>query len=200
MFTPVATYISENYTYEDYLKLHFKINSPPHIWKKAIEIFIDRINSRYFGALDKLMEQKDRLSMLKYGFAIVTIQCSLIDTLAKFRYGSNRQIRRFTDFLEEYILLDFPKTERKNIGTKFYEDIRCGLVHSGSTENMSGLSCDSPGLITILKNGALSVNLLRMDEALRKYFENYVNMLNDKSKGIIRANFVKTMNRVCKAI
>lgn len=200
MFLPIATFISEKYTYEDYLKLEFEVNSPEEVWEKVIDIFIDRINSRFFYAIDKLMENKDRYEMLKYGFAIMTLQCSLIDTFAKFRYGSNKQTERFYMFLKEYLINNIDEEEKQNITSKFYKDIRCGLVHSGSTENMSGLSCDALNLITTMKNGNkefISVDIFIMDKELRKYFKEYINKLRNKDEEI-RKNFVKIMNHVCK--
>ncbi len=84
MLEPIGTYISDKYTYENYLNLDFKVDSPKDVCEKAIDIFVDRIETRYFLAINKLMEKTDRDEMRKYGFAIVTLQCSLIDTLAKF--------------------------------------------------------------------------------------------------------------------
>ena len=81
---------------------------------------------------------------------------------------------------------------------RFYEEIRCGLVHSGATENMSGLSCHLPNLITILDNGAISVDIFVMDKELRKYYNMYIKKLHDKKEENLRKNFVKTMDRVCK--
>lgn len=200
MRLPVATYISENYTYEDYQKLKFELDSTEDIWEEAIKIFVDRINSRIIYAIDKLMENKDRYEMLKYGFPIMILQCSLIDTLAKFRYGSNKQTRRFKKFLIEYLLFDFKEEEKEKIADKFYEDIRCGLVHSGSTENMSGLSCDSWNLITTMKEEGkefISVDIFIMDKVLRKYLKEYIQKLRNKDEEL-RKNFVKIMNVVCK--
>ena len=201
MLLPVATYISEKYTYEDYLKLNFKLDSTDEIWQEAINIFTDRINSRIIYGIDKLIKNKSRYEMLKYGFPIMILQCSLIDTFAKFRYGSDNQTKRFKDFLVEYLLYDFKEEEKINIAKKFYKDIRCGTVHSGSTENMSGLSCDAFKLITTMKNGDkefISVDILIMDKKLREYFKEYQEKLKDKSQYELRKNFVKIMNVVCK--
>ena len=197
MFQPIATFISEKYTYEDYLNLNFKLDSSEDVWNKAIDIFIDRINSRYFYAIDKLMENESRYEMLKYGFAIVTLQCSLIDTFSKFRYGrkylGNKE--RFTTFLKEYFLSDFNKEE---LARKIYEDIRCGLVHSGATDHKSGLSCEMIGLVSFLPNNeGISLDLLILQEE-EKYFDEYIKKLKDKKEDELRKNFVYTMNEVCK--
>ncbi len=201
MKLPTATYISEKYTYEDYLRLNFKLDSTEEIWEEAIKIFIDRINSRIIYGIDELIESKNKYEMLKYGFPIMILQCSLIDTLAKFRYGSDKQTKRFKDFLKEYLLFDFKEEEKEKIADKFYADIRCGLVHSGSTENMSGLSCDSLNLITTMKEKDkefICVDLFIMDKKLKEYFNEYIKKLKDEEQYELRKNFVKIMNGVCK--
>ena len=192
-----ATYISEKYTYEDYLELGFNLNSPENVWEKAIDIFIDRIKSRYFYAIDKLMENKSGYEMLKYGFAIVTLQCSLIDTLAKFRYGAKKQgnKEKFENFLKEYFIFGY---NAEILARKFYKDIRCGLVHSGSIDNMSGLSCHLFELVTVLENGAISLDLIIMQNKLNEYFKSYIKKLKSNEKEL-RKNFVYTMDKVCKA-
>lgn len=197
MLKPIKTFISDKYTYEDYLNLRFELNSTEDIWKKAIEIFVDRIESRYFFAIDKLIENPDRNQMRKLGFAIVTLQCSLIDTLSKFRYGLNKQKNqeRFTSFLQEYFIFD---SNAEVLAKKVYKDIRCGLVHSGSTDNMSGLSCDLRKLVTILPNEAISLDIIVLDNKLRSYFSEYIKKLKDKEESELRENFVQIMNEVCK--
>ena len=47
MILPVATYILEKYTYENYLRLNLKLDSTEEIWEEVINIFTDRINSKY---------------------------------------------------------------------------------------------------------------------------------------------------------
>lgn len=198
MIEPIGTYISDKYTYEDYLELNFKVDSPKNIWKKAINIFVDRIVTRYFLAIDKLMERDDRYAMRKYGFAIITLQCSLIDTLAKFRYGADKQKNkeRFENFLKEYFIFG---DNAEILVRKIYEDIRCGLVHSGATDNKSGLSCECIELISLLPNGAISLDLTILQEKLKRYFFEYVQNLTKKKETELRKNFVYTMNIVCKA-
>lgn len=198
MLEPIRTYISEKYTYEDYLELNFELNSPAKVWEKAIDIFVDRIVTRYFLAIDKLMERTDIYAMRKYGFAIVTLQCSLMDTLSKFRYGAAKKGNqdRFTSFLKEYFIFG---ENSKRLAEKVYKDIRCGIVHAGATDNKSGLSCECVELITLLPNGAISLDLIILQEKLKKYFYEYVQSLLNKKESELRENFVYTMNEVCKA-
>ena len=198
MFEPIDIYISNKYTYQDYLKLNFKVDSPNNVWKKAIDIFKDRIGTRYFLAIDKLMEKKDICEMRKYGFAIVTLQCSLIDTFAKFRYGAHKQKNeeRFENFLmENFIFGD----NAEFLAERIYKDIRCGIVHSGSTDNKSGLSSERIELVSVLPNGAISLDLIILQEKLEKYFNKYIKQLKNEEEYELRKNFVNTMNEVCKA-
>ena len=198
MIEPIGTYISDKYTYENYLDLHFQVNSPKDVWEKAINIFVDRIATRYFLAIDKLMERTDRYEMRKYGFAIVTLQCSLLDTLSKFRYGRKKlkNYERFESFLQEYFIFG---PNAKDLAEKVYEDIRCGLVHEGATAHKSGISCECPELITVLPNGAISLDLVVLQKELKKYFYEYIQDLRKGDEIELRKNFVYEMNIVCKA-
>lgn len=198
MLEPIGTYISGKYTHRDYLELNFKEDSPEDTWEKAINIFEDRITTRYFLAISRLMQRADRCEMRKYGFAIVTLQCSLIETLAKFRYGADKikNKERFTDFLREYFIVG---SNSKYLADKVYKDIRCGIVHSGATDNKSGLSCECIELVSLLPNGAISLDLLILQEKLDSYFEEYKKRLKNEKEYELRKNFVYTMNIVCKA-
>ena len=199
MLEKPKVYISDKYTYEDYLKLNFKVNSPSSIWKKAIDIFMDRIKTRYFLAIDKLMEKTDRLEMRKYGFAIVTLQCSLIDTLAKFRYGSDKQRNeeRFESFLIENVILG---NNAELIARRIYKDIRCGIIHSGSTDNKSVLSCEMRELVSFLSDGeSICLDFFILQKRLKKYFDEYIKQLKNKEEQKLRKNFVDTMDKICKA-
>ena len=218
--------ISDEYSMEDYINLKLDIDSPFEIWQKAIDIFASRINGRYFNAIDKLSGNGNKKEMQKYGFAIVTIECLLIDTFVKFTYGfehtkpnnyKNRtkskyvsindlQTRNdnklkgiyenqnyFCKFLKNAFPEDFT-TQKKAL--KFYKDIRCGVMHTGSTTNSSRLTCDANQLATFLPNGDISVDIYILSKKLKEYFLKYIeNILLDKND--LRKNFIIAMNRMC---
>ena len=58
-------------------------------WAKAITIFRKRIQERFIEPVDTLIEIERNLprTRRKYGFAILAIDCLLIETLQAFRYG-----------------------------------------------------------------------------------------------------------------
>lgn len=211
-------YISKDYKLEDYLRLKLRIDSDEDIWKSAMNIFINRINGRYFDAIDKLSEERN-----KYGFSIMVLECLVIDTFVKFRYGPNKtetgryltdividkkqksfqKLRyyqenkvRFRKFLEEFLIFE-DNADKKYISKKFYEDIRSSIVHFGSTENTSRLTCDCSRLFTILENGDISVDVIIMNNELKEYFNKYIKELKDKKNIELRKNFMLAMDYLC---
>jgi len=53
-------------------------------WGKAVDLFQGRINKKYFKPVERLINSNLRKGE---GFAIVTIQCALIEMFAAFREG-----------------------------------------------------------------------------------------------------------------
>lgn len=70
-------YISDNHILEDYLGIKLTMQSSKSEWKRAINIFIDRMQGRYFDAINKLSNNGDKTLLQKYGFSIMCIQCYL---------------------------------------------------------------------------------------------------------------------------
>ena len=216
-------YISKTDRLRDYLGLNLEMNSSKVTWERAINIFINRIKGRYFNAIDKLSGNEKLEDMFENGFAIMCLECLLIDTLVKFRYGPNRiqgtnqyqtslvydkyknssfrkliyykdNKDRFVRFLREFFICD---PNNKEIAEKFYYDIRCSIVHFGSTENTSRLTCESDKLITVLENGDISADIRILNRMLKDYFDRYVKELRDSKQCELRKNFLLTMDYLC---
>ena len=181
-------YLTRKDKLKDYINLELRMNSSKATWQKAIDIFKRRMMGRYFEVINKLIEFSKQNEIIDYAFSIMSIECILIDTLLKFRYGPNinkindfnyKRIEfhrenklKFTKFLEEFII--YKDCNRKFLAKKFYEDIRCGIVHFGSTENTSRLTYDKNLAITLLDNGDISVDIIKMYELLLDYFICYL--------------------------
>lgn len=132
-------------------------------WNKAIEIFKDRIEGRYFKQIEVLDKNKDRNIGLFSGFAIMSLTCLLIETIEQFWTGnietstksktgkkenclsrilnsskievSNDALTFFNFFQRSDKLKSFfDTTEKANV---FYTKIRCGLLHQGQTKGKS---------------------------------------------------------------
>ena len=79
--------ISPKFTQKDWLDLDLSKNSNEN-WSKAIEIFQDRIEGRYFKQIEALDNNIDTSIRLFSGFAIMSITCLLIETLEQFWTGN----------------------------------------------------------------------------------------------------------------
>ena len=75
-------YLSNTDKLKDYLGLELNMNSSERVWRRAIQIFKNRMQSRYFNAIDKLSQDGNKESVFTYGFSMIAIQCLLIDTLS----------------------------------------------------------------------------------------------------------------------
>ncbi len=127
------------------------------IWEEAIQIFDSRLKNKFFSPIQKIIDGRSKKGE---GFAIVTVQCAMIETFAAFRkgiifnhnfrpggpayeYKSSRDI--FTEFLrtasifkDHFWSLDVNGSvvhdNPYNAGD-FYGDVRCALMHEARTKN-----------------------------------------------------------------
>lgn len=124
-------------------------NPSTETWTSAADVVLRaRLNRLYFDPIHRLTRKQGEPGQGE-GFAILTIQCSVLEFLAALRegwsfkhghkvhgadnfYGNSKLL--YTTFLreEEPFASSFTTAERAN---DFYTDIRCGLVHEGQTKN-----------------------------------------------------------------
>jgi len=154
--------ISPNYYQSDWNELNLTSNNL-NDWNKAIEIFNDRIEGRYFKQIQAMDENKDRSIGLYSGFAIMSLTCLLIETIEQFWEGNIQTSKNsitnpkrkwwnifsnskeniisgdaitFYNFFQrsEKLKVFFDSQEKANV---FYSKIRCGLLHQGQTKGKS---------------------------------------------------------------
>lgn len=111
----------------------------------------------------------------------------------KLRYNQENKVR-FTKFLRDFFIL---KENGKEIAKKFYEDVRCSIVHFGSTENTSRLTANSTELLIVLENGDISVDIAIMKEKLKGYFNTYIEAVKQEENSELRKNFMLAMDYLC---
>ena len=120
-------------------------------WENAFNFFEQRITTRYLNPIHKILNMN--LSTGE-GFAVVNLQCSLIETIecfyngwiyeksdykkngavVKYPIGSNDKMKNkhvFENFFKER-----EPFKKVNIdGKSFYQDVRCALLHETQTKN-----------------------------------------------------------------
>ena len=126
-------------------------------WSDAFEYFEERIKTRYINPIKSILEIGDNLGE---GFAVVNLQCSLIETIESFINGCkseyNTTIRKtqwkkgttiiFNSNKEIFISFFNNRTPFKELnidGGLFYQDVRCGLLHETQTKNNWKIKCDT---------------------------------------------------------
>ena len=153
-------YISPRYKKDDFINLNLQINSNEYIWEKAIDIFKDRMEGRYFNIIDELKWNPN-----KNGFVIIAIECLLIETLCQFKKGVastwNNRVT-YTDFLTS----EFPDIFDDKKADLFYKHIRCGILHSAQTKKGSQLTYGYDYSVELFDNNKIRVDVICFTEDL----------------------------------
>ena len=197
-------YISPRFSASDFLNLHIDEFSSWDEWDYAIEIFRDRIESRYLEPIAKLLETKEDIE--KNGFAVMALECLLVDTFYQFRDPENiyevtryqERYRRpnrivYSDFLVKY----FPEDFDRNKAYLFYKDIRCGILHSAQTKHGSQLTYNKDYVVSLFDENRIRVDINNFSNRMHRYYDEYVMGLEsgDIQK---RLTFIKQMNKICR--
>ena len=186
--------ISPNYNKEDYLNLNLSIHSCEANWREAIKILKDRIEGRYLNQIELLSNDIN-----VNGFAIMALNCLLIETLYQFKEGKDKTPSHHNkEVYSDFLMQEFPLVfNTQNIAESFYSNIRCGILHSAQTKNESRLS-DREGVAVVLEGNTLVVSVKGMSLLLKTYFQHYLQKLLDANEIPLRKNFIKKMKYVCR--
>ena len=185
--------ISPSFTAQDWHSISFNTEKD---WRCAIDIFKERTEERFLRPIEQIE------SCAYAGFAVMALDCLLIEMLQQFREGVNRTPTGkskdyFNTFLTRTSFGDHFETRQAEL---FYRHIRCGILHqaelrgsskivNNTTDPMVSYSSDDRGLI---------VNRKLFHECLTKEFESYLKVLADGSNDDIRRKFLKKMKSICQ--
>lgn len=184
--------ISPNYDIDYWKTLSFKTESD---WQKAIDIFEDRIRGRFFKVIDKFKKYTFA------GFAVIALDCLLIETLQQFFEGAYETPRKmsekfFVKFLTQTIFKDdFDRSKAK----LFYRQIRCGILHQAEIQGSSRILKQNTPLVMIADdNDGLIINRDLFHDKLTTVFEDYITSLRNPLNTNLRQKFRIKMNYICK--
>jgi translation initiation factor 2 beta subunit (eIF-2beta)/eIF-5 len=184
--------ISKKYSTDDWKALKFDCESD---WKTGIDIFIDRIESRFLDMVD-LIEHETYA-----GFSVMALDCLLIETLEQFYKGeketpAGQSGQYFIDFLtrspfKEYFDDDMAKA--------FFKKIRCGILHQAEIKDDSRILIrEGIPLVKKGENGGLIIQRKLFHEQLVKAFNEYIELLQDPKKDEPRRKFKIKMDLICQ--
>ena len=185
-------YISESYTRNDYLALNLDENSSNKDWKRAVDIFYERIYGRFLKPADLLSNEVE-----KNGFAIMTLLTPVIETLAQFKEGINNSRGCSKDLYIRFLQSEFSDLfNRQKLAESFYHGVRCGILHSAQTQNNVVLTTqDVP--IRVDNNRCIFINVPRMLERVKCYIKEYTERLVAGEDRELRCNFITKMECIC---
>lgn len=178
-------------------------------WSLAFYFFEERIRTRYLNPIEAILKMDDNLGE---GFAVVNLQCSLIEMIECFINGL---IFNYPNFIKpsgaiynkgsKSVFESFFK-ERKPFcgldidGLDFYKSVRCGLLHETQTKN--GWIIRAEGIDKSIENKIIFRNNFQreLEDLIIDYKSSIVEgkKLNNIESIELRKNFISKFNHICK--
>lgn len=145
----LETELASKFTIGSYLEIRDKLSSQESSeeWKLVLDAFHRRISERFLKPIEELLKQDKSLTM-RSGFAILALDCLLIDTIQSFREGriktgETSTAKSFKNFLKAASFSDFKSKDRG----EFFADVRNGLFHNGETRGNWKIRRDTDQLL-----------------------------------------------------
>lgn len=182
--------ISPKYRVADWTALDLSKDSD---WRKATAIIADRMDGRFFKMV-KLIQKEDFS-----GFAVLALDCLLIESLQQFRMGVDttpkwKATEYFAAFLTSY---GFRNHFTLDTATKFYTQFRCGILHQAEIKLSSKVLRYGPLVMETSDNNGLVVNRKRFHAELRRAFAQYLRELIAGDQ-VLRKNAETKMKFICR--
>ncbi|TBG52582.1 hypothetical protein [Rhizobium leguminosarum] len=197
-----SLYISPKYTVDFWRDLVLDPENPTQDdWIKAIDVLRDRIEGRFIKPAQTLINVDKKRKPQTFGFAILALDCLVLETIEGFRQGvidhKGRSGGLFASFLSNWQPFKDCVGEGVDAASKaseFYIQGRCALHHSGTTDKMTvGIS----GPMMRFENGQIFVNRTVFHSELEAEFKRYLAVLADPASVDQRKKFLLKMNPIC---
>jgi hypothetical protein len=163
-------------------------------WQDAGSLLRDRIAGRYLAHACELL--KRRYS----GFAVLAIDCAVVEALEQFRRGEKETPWKkgkefFRDFLTQTRLGEHFTPAMADL---FYETVRCGILHQAETkaDTLVKKKKTVQFVVRLSPTGkGLVINAARFHDELKRALDDYEDALVTGDPQL-RANFIKKMNHI----
>ncbi len=166
-------------------------------WQIAIDIFEDRIRGRFLDIVDEIQEY------VFAGFAVMALDCLLIETLQQFFEGVHETPRGqsemyFRRFLTQTSFAPFFDDDDKS--RLFFDHIRCGILHQAEVKGNSRIIITGGTPMVRQVDNGLIINRQLFHQQLAWEFNHYVARLrqNDPPDDELRRKFRRKMDAICQ--
>lgn len=192
-------------------------------WRDSVSLFKSRVLSKFFDPIEVIIKRK---KLEGEGFALVTVQCALIESLAAFRQGKVFNHRRnetspsyeyknsyklYVDFLnsasifrDNFFIIDNMGEKQNGSPFKaedFYDSVRCGLIHEGKTKANWTIKATKKNAKTekvFIDSSGEKINLYRtiLHYRLKEYLDTYCSELLTADNQKLRKFFVRKLDHL----
>jgi len=189
----------------DLQKINLTSTSNKDNWTLAVDMFRKRID-RFLEPVKTLIYSSDTKTILYSGFAIMALDCLLIETLQSFRVGRLNPVKH-NDHQSTQTMVNF-LVQRPAFKTyfdgepkarHFCDHFRNGILHQGEVKSSGRIRIDTPEMI--MPSGdkqSFIVNRRKFHDALVQEVDAYAAELIEGKDSLLRDNFIKKMNEICR--
>lgn len=165
-------------------------------WREVIDAVQRRIQERYLTPIEELarFDDEDELPY-RPGFAILALDCLLIDTIQSFREGrvttgDVSPAHSFKTFLRSPRFADFTSNDRG----EFFQYVRNAILHNGETRKDWKIRIDNDRMLTRdPATKARTINRQHFHSAVQAEFQDLMRSLQERHADA-RAGFVRRLD------
>lgn len=178
-----------------------------HLWERAFDYLEKRLKTRYLNPIKHIEENGD---IGGEGFAIVAIICSTIEALESFYQGKSYRkgttadpIDPNTEYYKSQPIFESFLQNREpfkkyfaapGLATRFYENVRCAILHEAATRGGWKIRIDSSNLVEQQGNNWI-LNRALFVQAIEEYLKWYRQELFANRN--LKEAFVRKFNAIC---
>lgn len=154
------------------------------VWEGVLtDFYFDRLKTRYLDPIEAIRKNPSISKQQGEGFAIVAIQCSLIEFLESCLQGANYKFdnpappHEYKDSAQMFVSFltnrqPFAKYFDKHLAKDFYKSVRCGMLHEARTKGTWLIKEKSKASVIVDPNGPIMFRD-NFQEALAQFIEGY---------------------------
>ena len=175
-------------------------------WERVIAAFQRRFVERFIKPADVVLEQdKDEVIPEGRGFAVLALDCLLLESLYGYQHGRHTRSSGATSEAFEKILLEEPFRkwfEPQDRASRFGRAVRNGILHDGETRDgwiVWKAWGDDPPMLKGEPDGRIRIYRDVFHTSVVRYVETYFAKLRDQSAdgAELRENFKCRVNELC---